>query len=112
MGGGPHIEGNQNNIKEEDADLSSKIRPIEFIKHNPQLFHMDFWNLGNMYEILGGAKTCFLSVVGGTIATQYFLGKRSLMSYNFYINVHQGMGRFAFGALIGLGLGYMKWGDR
>ena len=73
---------------------------------------MSFWNLGNMYEILGGAKTCFLSVVGGTVATQYFLGKRSLMPYNFYINVHMGMGRFAFGALVGLGLGYMKWGDR
>ena len=36
MGGhGPVIIGNQSNIKEEDADLSSKIRPIELIKHNP-----------------------------------------------------------------------------
>ena len=35
MGGGPKIAGNPANIKEEDADLSSKIRPIELIKHNP-----------------------------------------------------------------------------
>jgi len=48
MGGhGPHIEGNQQNIKEEDANLSQKIRPIELVKHNPQLFHLDFWSLHN-----------------------------------------------------------------
>ena len=35
MGGGHHIAGNPNNIKEADADLSSKIRGIELIKHNP-----------------------------------------------------------------------------
>ena len=113
MGGhGPHIEGNPNNTKEEDATISSKIRPIELIKHNPQLFHLQFWNLNNMFEILGGAKTCFLGVVGGTVATQYFLGKRALMPYNFYINVHMGFARFVFGAAVGLGLGYLKWGDR
>merc|ERR1711937_859911 len=65
-----------------------------------------------MLEILGGAKTCFAAVAGGTVATQYFLGKRATMPYNFYINVHMGMARFAFGALVGLGVGYMKWGDR
>ena len=112
MGGGPHIEGNPNNMKEDDAALASKIRPIEFIKHNPQLFWVDSGNPHNIFEILGGAKTCFVSVAGGTIATQYFLGKRATMPYNFYINVHMGMMRFAFGALVGLGLGYMKWGDR
>merc|ERR1719313_2162146 len=112
MGGGPNIQGNPNNIKEDDATLSQKIRPIELIKHNPQLFHMDFFNLGNMYEILGGGKTCLLAGIGGTIATQYFLGKRATMPYNFYVNVHMGMGRFAFGALLGLGLGYLKWGDK
>ena len=112
MGGGPHIEGNPNNIKEEDAELSQKIRPIELIKHNPQLFHLEFWNAYNMFDILGGAKTCFLAVVGGTISTQYFLGQRAAKPYNFYINAHQGFGRFAFGALLGLGIGYLKWGDR
>ena len=113
MGGhGPAIEGNPNNMKEEDADLSSKVRPIEFIKHNPQLFHMDFWNASNMYTILGGAKTCFVGIVGGAVSTQYFLGKRATMPYNFYINAHMGMMRFVFGAVVGLGLGYMKWGDR
>ena len=36
MGGhGHHIYGNPNNEKEEDGELSSKIRSIELIKHNP-----------------------------------------------------------------------------
>lgn len=36
MGGhGTAIHGNPNNLKEEDADLSSRIRSIELIKHNP-----------------------------------------------------------------------------
>ena len=37
MGGGhgPTIVGNPANIKEEDADLSGKVRSIELIKHNP-----------------------------------------------------------------------------
>ena len=69
MGGhGPSIAGNPNNTKEEDATLSHKLRSIELIKHNPQLFHMDFWNLSNMYEILGGAKTQFLGLTGGAVA--------------------------------------------
>ena len=65
-----------------------------------------------MVDILGGTPTCFLALAGGTISTQYFLGQRAAMPYNFYINAHQGFGRFIFGALIGLGLGYMKFGDR
>jgi len=31
---------------------------------------------------------------------------------NFYFNTHQGFGRFFAGAIIGLGVGYMKFGDR
>ena len=65
-----------------------------------------------MYEILGGAKTSFLALTGGVVGVQYFLGQRALRPYNYYVNVHQGMGRFAFGALLGLGVGYLKWGDR
>ena len=73
MGGGhgPHIEANPNNIKEEDADLSAKIRPIELIKHNPQVFHLEFFSMANQYEILGGAKTMFLAGVGGSLALAY-----------------------------------------
>ena len=114
MGGGhgPHIEPNPQNLQEDDACLSAKIRPIELVKHNPQLFHMDFWNLHNMYEILGGSKSMFFGLIGGSIATQYFLEKRATLPYNYYTNIHMGMLRFAFGFTLGVGFGYIKWGDR
>ena len=68
MGGGPKIVGNPENIKEADAELSSRIRPIEFIKHNPQLFHMNFFDVSQQYEILGGYKTLAMQLLGGVMA--------------------------------------------
>ena len=113
MGGhGTAIHGNPNNIKEEDADMSSRIRSIELIKHNPQLFHLDFWNPNNHFNILGGVKTLGASVLGGFIALQYFKGGMATRPYNFYVNIHQGLMRFVFGMGIGGGCGYIKFGDR
>ena len=65
-----------------------------------------------MYEISGGFKTAMTGLVGGTFAVQYFLGKRATLPYNWYINLHMGMFRFVFGAVLGLTAGYLKWGDR
>ena len=114
MGGdhGPHIPRNSNNIQEADADLSSRIRPIELIKHNPQLFHLDFWNFQNHWQIAGGAATAFFALAGGQIALMYFLAGRRTQPYNFYVNLHQGFGRFLFGAALGGGFGFYKFGDR
>jgi len=76
------------NIKEEDAELSQKIRSIELIKHNPQLFHVDFWNLNNHFEIVGGWKTLSFAVIGGWISLSYFMGGRRGKPYNYYVNLH------------------------
>ena len=112
MGGGPHIEGNQNNLKEADDDLKNRIRPIELVKHNPQLFHLNFWSSQNQYDILGGGKTCLLALIGGFTALAYFRAGRLTRPYNYYVDVHLGFGRFFFGAIVGTGVGYLKWGDR
>ena len=114
MGGGhgPAIHGNPNNIKEDDADLSSKIRSIELIKHNPQIFYLSFFDLNNQYQIIGGAKTCAFALIGGWISLAYFMGGQRTKPYNFYVNLHQGFARFAFGSLLGAGFGYSKFGDR
>lgn len=73
MGGhGPAIHGNPNNTQETDAEMPSKIRSIELIKHNPQVFYLNFWDINNHYQILGGVKTCAFGVVGGLIALSYF----------------------------------------
>ena len=100
------------NIKEEDAELSQKIRSIELIKHNPQLFHVDFWNLNNHFEIVGGWKTLSFAAIGGWISLSYFMGGRRGKPYNYYVNLHQGFGRVVFGSLFGGAFGYSKFGDR
>ena len=71
-----HIHGNHNNIKEEGSKLGEKIRNIELIKHNPQVFHLDFYDINNHYEIAGGAKTLAFALIGGFITLQYFLNVR------------------------------------
>ena len=83
-----HIHGNHNNIKEDDAKLGEKIRNIELIKHNPQVFHLDFYDINNHYEIAGGVKTLAFALAGGFITLQYFLNVRKSQPYNFYVNIH------------------------
>ena len=113
MGGhGPSIAGNPVNIKEDDATLGEKIRSIELIKHNPQVFYKDFFDVNNHFELVGGVKTLAFAVVGGTFATSYFMMGQKTRPYNFYVNLHMGFGRFVFGALLGGAFGYLKFGDR
>ena len=72
MGGhGHHISGNPNNVKEDDSELSSKIRSIELIKHNPQLFHLEF-NLANSLDLAGGPKTLGFAALMGFLSLTYF----------------------------------------
>ena len=115
MGGGhgPHIVGNPNNIQEADAELAGKIRSIELIKHNPQLFHRNLADPMTVCELMGGAKTAALGVGMGVLFAGYYLGGRShAKTYNFYINTHVGFFRFFLGTAVGLGIGHVKWGDR
>ena len=113
MGGhGPAIHGNPNNIQEDDATLSQKIRSIELIKHNPQLFYVNFYDLNNHYQIAGGAPTVGFAALGGYLSLSYFLGGQRTKPYNFYVNLHQGFARFALGAVLGAAFGFYKFGDR
>ena len=113
MGGhGPSIHGNPANTQEDDSTLSEKIRPIELIKHNPQLFYLNFFDFSNHFELVGGVKTTAFALVGGWLALSYFMGGQKTRPYNFYVNLHQGFGRFCFGGLIGGGAGFLKFGDR
>lgn len=73
MGGGSNIVGNPNNLKEVDSELSGKIRPIELVKHNPQVFYLSIFDLNNAWEIAGGLKTCAFALVGGMVAYTYFM---------------------------------------
>ena len=110
--GGHSIHGNPANIQEDDSTISHKIRNIELVKHNPQAFYLNFFDFNNHFEIAGGAKTAAFALVGGWLSLTYFLGGRRTKPYNFYVNLHQGFGRFMFGATIGGAFGYIKFGDR
>ena len=113
MGGhGNSIAGNQNNTKEEDSTLSSKIRPIELVKHNPQLFYLSAFDMASNFELVGGAKTLAFALTGGWLALSYFMGGQKTRPYNFYVNLHMGFARFMFGGALGGAFGYLKFGDR
>ena len=113
MGGhGHHIAGNLNNTKEDDKDIVNRIRPIELIKHNPQVFHLSFFDLCNQFEVAGGVKTLGFALVGGWVSYSYFVNAMRSRPYNFYVNLHQGFLRFMFGFGVGGAWGMSKFGDR
>ena len=74
MGGGhgPHIAYNENNKKESDEDMRGKIQRVDLVKFNPQNFHMEFFDVNNMYQILGGAPTCIMGALGAAGSVMYY----------------------------------------
>ena len=113
MGGhghGPHIHGNENNMQESDDAMQGKIQKVDLIKFNPNHFHLKFFDGENMYNILGGAPTMTLGVLGALSSYAYYqaAGKSS----NFYMNNMRVAGRLVVGLTFGLALGYNKFGDR
>ena len=107
--GGHGAKGNANNIQETDAEMQAKIQLIETIKHSPNHFHMEALDVNNWFTILGGANSMVFGAVGGLVSYGYYAGAASK---NFYTFNHSGMLRIAFGVSMGLGLGYLRFGDR
>merc|ERR1712012_419841 len=101
MGGhGPHLASNENNMKETDEAMAGKIQSVELVKYNPQKFHLEFWNASNMYQVLGGAPSMTLGVLGAVASYGYYAAAGQ--SANFYTNNLRVTGRLMFG--LGLGL--------
>ena len=113
MGGhGVHVHGNENNMKESDDEMLGKIQLMDTIKHSPNHFHMEFFNIANMYQILGGAHTMAFAGIGASLSTAYYSGFAATQATNFYSLSLRLMMRFKFGLLVGLGVGYTRFGDR
>ena len=112
MGGGhgPHIHFREDNMKESDEAMQGKIQRVDTVKFNPNNFHLDFWDAGNMYSILGGAPTMMLGALGAAGSLAYYQAAGS--HPNFYTNNMRVTGRLAFGLTLGLALGYSRFGDR
>ncbi len=68
MGGGHHDHElhhpNMNNIQESDGEMPSKIRSIDLIKFNPNMFYKSFTDASAYYEILGGFKWAVCAAAG------------------------------------------------
>lgn len=107
-----HEKTNPHAIAEADNELPQRIRSIELIKHNPNIFHVDPFNLCQVYEILGGSGTLATEFVGGAFGYWYYANKARLNYTNFYTNIALSFSRIFLGAVIGGWIGYLKFGDR
>ena len=115
MGGhghGDHSHRNHNNIKESDAEMQNKIQRIDTIKHMPNHWHLDFWNVHNMYTILGGFGTAAYTFLGASLAVMYFKNGAAHGPQHFHMMQTRMWGRIVVGGIMGLTLGYFQFGDR
>ena len=112
MGGGHHDNRNHNNMQESDEDMQGKIQRIEMIKHMPNHWHMTFWNMRNMWTVLGDMGTAAYAAVGTSIAVLYFKNGAAHVTPNFYAYNLRLWGRIAMGMTFGIAAGYMQFGDR
>ena len=90
--------------------MLGKIQRIETIKFNPNHFHMDPFCFSNIFTIMGGAPTLTLTTVGALFSYSYYAGQ--VRAYNLYMNTFRVAGRVAFGATLGMALGFKFFGDR
>ncbi len=90
-----HEKTNPHAIPEPDQDLPLRIRSIDFIKHNPNLYHVSIFDLGKDYQLLGGHAWLASTLFGAAFGNWYFSTKARLL-----------------GAAIGGWVGYIRFGDR
>lgn len=115
MGGHGHDEHqrtNPNAIQESDDQMPLKIREIELIKHNPNMFHASPFNLGTTYQILGGFSWLASATAGGLFGYWYYNQKLRSQPATFYVKILLSFSRVALGVAVGGWIGYMKFGDR
>ena len=67
-----HDGGNDHNIKESDEDLPLRIRSIDLIKYNPNLFHVWIYDPSSILNILGGTKYLATAATGGLLGYWYY----------------------------------------
>ena len=112
MGGDHHIHivYNEQAMKESDEDMKGKIQRIDLIKFNPNMFHFSVFDMGNNFQVLGGAPAASFGVLGAALSYGYYSGQAR--RYNHYANVTRSFGRIAFGFALGMSFGIYKFGDR
>lgn len=103
---------NPNAIQEADDQLPLRVRSIELIKHNPNLFHLDPFNPKNAFEILGGVPWAASTAIGATFGYWYYSQKSRSLPPTFYPRILLTFTRIVLGSFVGGYFGYTKFGDR
>lgn len=116
MGGHGHDHGHQqtnpNAIPEPDSAMPYKIREINLIKFNPNMFHVSPYDACKTYSILGGSNFLASSIAGGLFGYLYYAQKVKHTPATFYAHILLSFSRIALGAVVGGWIGYMRFGDR
>ena len=107
-----HEKTNPHAIPEPDQDLPLRIRSIDFIKHNPNLYHVSIFDLGKDYQLFGGHAWLASTLFGAAFGNWYFSTKARLNPVSFYANIALSFSRLFLGAAIGGWVGYIRFGDR
>ena len=107
-----HEKTNPHAVQEADSDLPLRIRSIDLIKHNPNLFHVPFGDLGAFVSILGGSSFVGSAAFGGLFGYWYYAQKTHFNPATFYTGIMLTFSRIFLGAVIGGAVGYLRFGDR
>ena len=107
-----HEKTNTNAIPEADNELSLRIISIDFIKHNPNVYHVPIADLSKGYEILGGNAWLATTITGAAFGSWYFSRKARLNPVSFYANIFLSFSRLFLGAVAGGFVGFLRFGDR
>ena len=99
-------------LEENDEDMKYKIRPVQLVMHNPNLFWVSPYDIQKSVEVLGGIPFVLSATIGAGVAVSYFKFSQVNARPNFYVNAMRTWGRFFFGLSIGGFIGYLRFGDR
>jgi hypothetical protein len=110
---GAHAEHtNPHAVQEADSEPPSRIRSIELIKHNPNLFHVGLFDFGSGLEIAGGSGFLASVGAGAGFGWWYYAQRTRLNPATFYAHIALSFSRIFLGAVVGGTVGYLKFGDR
>ena len=98
--------------QENDGDLPFKIRPIQLVMHNPNIFWVSPYDVPKAVEVLGGLPFLATAGLGAGISMTYYKFGQANIPATFYANVMKTWGRLLFGLAIGGYIGYLRFGDR
>src|SRR5437870_2130909 len=97
---------NEHNIHESDADIPQKIRPIDLIKYNPNLFHVWIYDPVQIYNLLGGIKTDVCAAIGGAFGWWYYAASTRQVPDTYYIRNMRLFSRVTLGVIVGTTIGF------